>query len=450
MKSLKLNNSLTNSLSYIKIKKDRKMNIYLCGPTVYDEVHIGNMRPSLFFDVIVRLLREINIEIKYVQNITDIDDKIIEKAKKENRTEKEISDFYKGLYLELFEELNLVKPNFCSVTENMEEIKSFIKSMIKNKDAYLVKENILFDIRKNEEEYGKLSKQILSNLSKEKKREIEKLDKKNREDFVLWKNPHNGIKWKSLWFEGRPGWHTECATLIDKYFFKKTIDVHGGGKDLLFPHHENERIQYLAVNKKELSKVWIHFGHLKIKKEKMSKSLGNFIKAKEFIKNYGPNVLKVLILNSKYNEDIEVSNNVIKQSEAQTRKISNILKKINLFLYLNKVKKNELKNYDNKKKVIDFLLNNLETTKVFYVLNETITIINKEIDKRDFQNKEMLKKKINDLFFILEVIGLDFSFNEYDKETIELIDLWVFYSKKKRDFIQADKIRNLLQKKMII
>ncbi|WNE41356.1 MAG: Cysteine--tRNA ligase [Mycoplasmataceae bacterium] len=450
MKILKLKNSLTNEIDSIELKHEDKFNMYLCGPTVYDNVHIGNMRPSLIFDIIARLLKEIKVDFKYVQNITDVDDKIIEKALKENKSEKIITKTYTNSYLENFEKLNLIKPEFESVTDNMKEIINFIEKLIENENAYILENNVLFNIKKNENEYGKLSKQILKKLSKEEGRNVNIFEKKDEKDFVLWKNTKEGVNWDTPWFKGRPGWHTECVTLIDTFFQKKTIDIHGGGKDLLFPHHENERIQYFAINKKELSKVWIHFGHVNSKEEKMSKSLGNFITAKDFIEKHGPNTLKIFLLNSRYNEDIEINEKIIEQSKSQIKKIENVLKKINLFFYFNKLKTSNLKNYEKKEEVIEILLNNLEITKVIFILEETISFINREIEKNNNEiDIEILKIKINDFLFILKILGFDFNIKEFESETIKLIESWKHFIKE-RKFEKSDEVRKLLQEKKIL
>jgi cysteinyl-tRNA synthetase len=448
MKILKLRNSLTNKIDFVELDNNKEISMYLCGPTVYDHVHIGNMRPSLIFDIIARLLKEENVNFKYIQNITDIDDKIIEKAKIEEKTEESITSLYTNSYLDNFKKFNLIKPEFKSVTSNIKEIIKFIEKMIENKDAYILEENLLFNVKKNEKEYGKLSKQILEKLSKEDGRKVNKFKKKDEKDFVLWKKTSEGINWETPWFKGRPGWHTECVTLIDKFFQKKTIDIHGGGKDLLFPHHENERIQYWAVNKRELSKIWIHFGHVNSKEEKMSKSLGNFITAKSFMEKYGSNVLKVFLLNSKYNEDIEINEKIIEQSISQVKKIENIIKKISFFLYSNELKKEDLKDYEKKEEIIEILLNNLETTKVFFILEDCISSINKEIDKKEDLKKEYLNKKINDFFFILDIIGLEFASTKYNENIIKIIESWKCLIKAK-NFKESDKLRAILQDKMI-
>ena len=449
MNILKLKNSLTNEISLIELNPKKELKMYLCGPTVYDHVHIGNMRPSLIFDIIVRLLEKEKIPFKYIQNITDIDDKIIKRAKNEGKSEENISAYYKNSYLENFKNLNLKMPTvFPTVTSSIKDIINLIENLVKNDNAYILKDNVLFNIEKNLNEYGKLSKQNLKNLSWEEGRKINKTEKKNEKDFVLWKKTEEGINWETSWFKGRPGWHTECTTLIEKFFLKKTIDIHAGGKDLIFPHHENERIQFLALNKKELSKVWIHFGHVTMKNEKMSKSLGNFLSAKDFIEKYGPNTLRYLILNSKYKEDIEIDESIIKQSTSQIRKIENVLKKVNLFLHLNNLKNKSIENHERKEEILDSILNNLETTKTLFILEETITFINKEIDKK-IKNKEILNKKINDLFLIIDLMGFNFNLKEYDQEIIEKIENWKNMIEKK-EFKKADEIRNFLQEKEII
>jgi cysteinyl-tRNA synthetase len=447
MRILRLRNSLSNEIENINIDPKKEIKIYLCGPTVYDDVHIGNMRPSIIFDIIIRVLNEIEVKVKYIQNITDIDDKIVERSKKEGKSEISISLKYTKIYLENFENINLITPEFQAVTLNIKSVIDFVEILVKNGNGYLQGENILFDIKKNKENYGKLSNQILTKLSRENGRDLSIIEKKDEKDFVLWKKTSDGINWKTKWFKGRPGWHTECVTLVDKFFNKETIDIHGGGKDLLFPHHENERIQYWAVNKKELSKIWIHFGHVKIQEEKMSKSLGNQISTKEFIKKHGGNVLRFLILNSNYNEDIQVSKELIKQSKTQIKKIENVLKKIGFFFIYNKKK---LVDYDEiNNEVIELLLNNLETIKVFFILEEYISFINKEIENYNDSKKEQIENKIKKLIFILKIMGFDFKINYYSEKKFKLISDWKELISKK-EFKKADKLRAFLQKKFLL
>lgn len=444
MQALKLKDSLTNKLVEVPGNLAHEVKLYLCGPTVYDHTHIGNMRPSVVFDLIVRVLNEINLTVNYIQNITDIDDKIIERSAKEVCSEEALSLKYTASYLANFKALNLLMPTFQPVTANITSIVSFVEQMIENDNAYLQGTNVMFDIGKQSKEYGKLSKQLITKLSRKNARKLNLVDKRNEKDFVLWKGTTEGKRWKlnNPALEGRPGWHTECATLINKFFGGETIDLHGGGKDLLFPHHENERIQYWAVNERELSKTWIHFGHVNYQGIKMSKSLGNQLSTKHFIEMHGAQTLRFLLLNSNYNEDICISEALIQQAKSQVRKIENVLKKLSFFLV---TKERSAASYSTRNApVLELLLNNLESVKVFFALEECVTFLNKNLEDESKDNSKQLDDKIAELVFILKVTGFNFPIVGYSHELFELVSRWrsALLSK---DFQEADRLRSLLQ-----
>jgi len=424
----------------LDLKPDQTINIYLCGPTVYDHIHIGNLRPVIIFDILHRLLLHLNIKVNYVQNITDIDDKIIVRANKEKKTEKEVSDHYTNAYLANLIHYNILLPSALPrVTNYISEIQEFIFSLVEKKVAYQQNNEVLFRTGVNKD-YGKLSKQNLEKL-KPGTREINKTNKESNLDFVLWKKTEFGINWNSQWGFGRPGWHTECAVFIDKLFCSQTIDIHGGGNDLLFPHHENERIQYLVKNNRELSKVWLHIAHIHWKEEKMSKSLGNVIFAKHFAKIYGVNIFRYLILNSHYNQVINFSEELIKQAIDYVRKIKNLLKRLNFYLYIGKIK--IVKQKSQKEEIINSLLNNLNTVKTLFFLEQIINSLNKSVDKRE-NDSEKLRKVINDFYFILSLLGFRFDLPSYSLEVKLLIKKWQDL-RNKSDYTQADKIRKKLQ-----
>ncbi|MCK5945919.1 MAG: class I tRNA ligase family protein, partial [Mycoplasmataceae bacterium] len=261
-------------------------NIYVCGPTVYSKAHIGNLRPIITFDIFIRSLEALGNKVNLIHNITDIDDKIITAAAKEKTTEVEISSKYKKYYLDILERSNVNIPeNMPGVVENMESIVEYIAKLVELGNAYEANGSVYFDIT-SVEGYGKLSnRDINKNIDKENK------EKKHQADFAIWKATKEGVKYDSPWGKGRPGWHTECAVFINEIVKGESLDIHGGGIDLLFPHHENENIQYEAVNKKEIAKEWRHIGKLNIDGEKMSKSIGNIMDASEFMDEHGEDVL---------------------------------------------------------------------------------------------------------------------------------------------------------------
>ena len=440
---LQLFNSLENRITEIDLRQGQTINIYLCGPTVYDHVHIGNLRSVIVFDVLHRLLLKLGVKVNYVQNITDIDDKIIAKAQKEKKSEKKISEHYTKAYFVNLVRYNILFPTYSPrVTNYITEIQDFINHLLKKGTAYQKNGEVFFRIEENNE-YGKLSGQDLKKL-KGNFRETNLTNKEDNKDFVLWKKTEVGITWDSPWGKGRPGWHTECVVLIQKFFNGKEIDIHGGGNDLLFPHHENERIQYLAHNNSEVSNIWLHIAHINWKAEKMSKSIGNVISAKYFYQKYGTNVFRYLVLNTHHNQVINFGEGLIQQAIDYVQKIENLLKRLNLYLYLNQI---SIKKKEKDEEVIWCLLNNLNTTKAFFFLEETITFLNKSIDKRKID--EILCKKISNFYFILDILGFNFVLPNYNFGVKLLIREWQELQRNNK-YLEADKIRNKLQKLNIL
>jgi len=441
--------SLTNQINCLVIVPQQKINLYLCGPTVYDHIHLGNLRPIMVFDVLHRLLLTLGLKVNYVHNITDIDDKIIEKAQKEKKTEQAITNHYSKVYFQNLYNTNILSPTFLpKVTNHILQIQDFISKLQEKKVAYQQGKNVLFSL-KNQVSYGQLSKQNLTKLITEPKA-ILSHQKKDFKDFYLWKETSEGITWSSPWGKGRPGWHTECVSFIQNFFAGETIDIHGGGKDLLFPHHENERIQYLAYNNQELSRIWLHINHINWKEEKMSKSLGNVILAKHFVKKYGANIVRHLILSSNFQQEIKLSENLIEQSVNYVAKLENLFKRLRFYFYLAKI---SIPNGDSKniflykEKVMQTLSNNLNTAKCFYFLDEIIGNLNRFIDKNR-KDKEFFIS-VNDLSFVLEILGFKFDLSSYNLSVKVLLKQWEIEQLNK-NYAKADKIREQLQKIKIL
>ncbi|CFW92850.1 Cysteine--tRNA ligase [endosymbiont DhMRE of Dentiscutata heterogama] len=444
---LKLFNSRKKKSTELILQSGQTLNIYLCGPTVYDHIHIGNLRPVIIFDILHRLLLHLNIRVNYIQNITDIDDKIIIKAQKEKKTESEISRHYaKSYWTNLIRYNILFATRWPRVSNYISQIQDFIGLLIKNGAAYQRVGEVFFRIEKNPE-YGKLSGQVLTKL-KEGTREITSANKESNHDFVLWKKTTVGKNWPSPWGAGRPGWHTECAAFINKLLHGQTLDIHGGGNDLLFPHHENERIQYLVANGRELSQTWLHIAHINWGQEKMSKSLGNVISAKQFCQKYGANVLRYLILNAQYNQVINLSEELIQQATDYIQKIKNLLKKLRFFLYMNKTKIVVQNTTPLQQEIVANLLNNLNTVKVLFFLEQIINFLNRFIDRRE-NDKKNFSETINNFYFILDLLGFKFTLPTYNLEIKLLIKKWQDW-RNKGDYIQADKARKRLQELDII
>lgn len=398
---------------------------YLCGPTVYNYPHIGNLRPTVTFDIMIRAQRYLGEQIFYLNNITDIDDKIINKAIEENKTENEIAKKYEEYYLNLFEIFNLEKPNkIVRVTDSLQDMYDYIQKMIDKKAAYQVGGNVFFDVLKFKEIYGSVSNQKLENLINEENNE---LNKKNVQDFALWKETEKGIKYDSPFGLGRPGWHTECSCFIDKYFNGETIDIHGGGIDLIFPHHENENIQHYSIYQKPISNGWIHFGTLNYKNQKMSKSIGNLIFPHDFIKKYDPDTYKLLILTTNYTKPINLTDEIF----------DSLQKTINKFKLINNTV--QLKNinyelYDIKR--VNEVIKGAADLNFSFVFKEIMELSKKE-------------ENFTTLIQIMKLLG--FQFPDL-KVSLEMKDKYLEWKKyvESKEYEKADEIRKILKEQNLI
>ncbi|WP_342252579.1 cysteine--tRNA ligase [Spiroplasma endosymbiont of Amphibalanus improvisus] len=439
---MKIYNSLTNKIEIID--KKETYNFYVCGPTVYDFLHIGNMRPFITADVLIKYLKFKNKNIKYIINITDIDDKIIDKAISEKNTEKKISEKYTINFLEDFKSLNLSEPNsFLKISDFIDEQIKFISKILENDKGYVKNGDVFFDIYKSKKQYGILANKKIEDLIPNK-RLSENDNKNNPLDFALWKKTDKGINFKAPWSEGRPGWHTECATLNYLFFQKEKVDFHFGGIDLKFPHHENERIQYLAVENCELSKFWIHNGHLNFGEHKMSKSLNNTILIRDFIEKYDSNTLKIIFYKMNHTSPIDLTTLLIEQSAAEVQKIQNIYNKISYYKITNKIT-NSKKKYSYLNDVLKNLENNLNLPNCLTVLQEIIKEINKSL------SDSSLSYELLEQFQIInqKLLGFNFKYTVYSLADEELI-LEYEKCKKNKNYQQSDLLREQLKLKNII
>jgi cysteinyl-tRNA synthetase len=292
-----------------------EVRIYVCGLTVYDRMHIGHLRSFIPFDIIVRYLRFKGFKVIFVRNFTDVDDKIIQRAREEGISAYDVSSKYIDLFRKDIEPFELIKPDFePRVTEHIPDIIELIKKIIKNGYGYVVDGDVYFDVL-SFKDYGKLSGMSLENMLAGARVEPDE-KKKNPLDFALWKAKkyQDEPSWNSPWGEGRPGWHIECSAMSMKYLGEE-FDIHGGGQDLIFPHHENEIAQSRAATGKGFAKYWLHTGHLTLKGEKMSKSLGNVIDIPQLLKKFHPEVIKFSIAKYHYRSPVEFSDDNIKKDE---------------------------------------------------------------------------------------------------------------------------------------
>ena len=314
---MKLQDTLRNSEQ--KLEGTEKIRIYLCGVTVYDESHIGHARTIIVFDVLRKYLESKGKKIEFIQNFTDVDDKIINKANTENTTAEEISTRYIENYFRDFDGLNVKHAtNYPKATEHIEDIIEFIKKLIEKNVAYVSKNGVYFAVTKFPE-YGKLSKKKIDELQSGSRIQVDEA-KNDPLDFAVWKFAEDKPVWDSPWGKGRPGWHIECSAMSVKYL-GENFDIHGGGRDLIFPHHENEIAQSEACTESPFAKIWMHVGMVTIEGEKMSKSLGNTKSIKYVLDNWGPNIIRLFCLSGHYSKVIDYSEDMLKENLTKWRQV---------------------------------------------------------------------------------------------------------------------------------
>lgn len=304
---MKVKNTLSGKIEEFIPLRGKDVGIYVCGLTVYDRMHIGHIRSFIPFDILTRYLRYKGYKVRFVRNFTDVDDKIIKKAMQEGKTPQEVSEKYINYFYEDLKPFELIKPDYePKVTDHISDILELIKRILEKGKGYVSDGDVYFDVN-SFNDYGKLSKMSMKDMLAGARVEVSE-KKRNPLDFALWKSKKYDYEpsWESPWGEGRPGWHIECSAMSMKYL-GESFDIHGGGKDLIFPHHENEIAQSESATGKEFVKYWIHTGHLYIKGEKMSKSIGNIITVHEMLKSFHPEVLKLFIIKSHYRSNIEIS-----------------------------------------------------------------------------------------------------------------------------------------------
>jgi len=314
---MKLQDTLSNSEQELDVSK--KVRIYLCGMTVYDESHIGHARTIIVFDVLRKYLESKGTEIEFIQNFTDVDDKIINRAQSDNTTAEKISTKYIENYFRDFDGLNIKRAtNYPKATEHIDDIIKFIEKLIEKQIAYTSKNGVYFSISKFPE-YGKLSKKKIDELQAGARIEVDET-KKDPLDFAVWRFSDIEPVWDSPWGKGRPGWHIECSVMSKKYL-GENFEIHGGGRDLIFPHHENEIAQSESHTDSPFAKTWMHVGMVTIKGEKMSKSLGNIKSVKYVLDNWGSNIIRLFCLSGHYSKPIDYSEELLNENLIKWRQV---------------------------------------------------------------------------------------------------------------------------------
>ena len=442
---MKIYNTKTLKKEEFKPITEGEVKMYVCGPTVYDNVHIGNVRPVVVFDTLRRTFEELGYKVKYVSNYTDVDDKIIRRSKELGISEKELTDEMIAAYNDIRHKLNAADLyKTPRVTETMDEIISFIDGLV-DKGAAYEKDGDVYFRTSSVADYGSLSNQNLDDLQVGDRNEEADL-KESPLDFALWKKTEDGIKWPTRYSIGRPGWHTECVVMINKEL-GSLIDIHGGGKDLKFPHHENERAQSMAINESELANYWVHSGMIDINGVKMSKSLGNFITAKDILSKVDPMVLRWFLLATQYRDDVNVSDEIIESSKAELTKIITAYKQACVKLEVNDIKVSGV-DEDAYKRFMDAMADDLNTPNAYAVIFEIVKNINQLVRVKEI-NFEALGKEVNTLVRCMNVLGIvlpDMTMSDDDKK---MYQEWMD-AKSVKDFKKADELRAQLSQKGIL
>ena len=443
---MKLYNSLTLKVEELKTIKEDKVSMYVCGPTVYNHAHIGNARPIVVFDTLRRTLQAEGYEVKFVSNFTDVDDKIINKAIEEGVDERTIADRYIEAYNDVRNSLNIIPVDVTPrVTETMDEIIAFIKKLVDQGNAYVVDGDVYFSVE-SDPKYGELSHQKLEDLNNGARVEVGDL-KKNPQDFALWKKTDKGIKWDSPWGKGRPGWHTECVVMIDKEF-GGMIDIHGGGRDLKFPHHENEVAQCECVNNHHLANYWVHNGMLETKGGKMSKSLGNTQWAKDVIKEHGANLVRWFLLSARYRDSLIYDDETFNAAKTELTKIETVIKQIEVKKQINNITFREERNEEKFTQFIEQMKDDLNTPNAYMVIFDTVKTLNQLLRVKDLDWKSIYQN-YNSLLDMLNILGIYVPMFKLSEEDIANYNKWN-EAKNNKDFETADKYRAILAQKGIL
>lgn len=447
---MRLFNTLTNKKEEFKPIEEGKVSIYICGPTVYNHAHIGNTRPMIVFDVLRRTFEYLGNDVTFVSNYTDVDDKIIKAAKAEDITEKELTDKYIKAYEDVRAGLNIEDPTYKPrVTETMPEIINFIQALIDKGYAYEVDGDVYFRVTKVKE-YGMLSGIKVEDLiagASDRTLSVDDKKKESTTDFALWKKTNEGIQFDTPWSKGRPGWHTECVVMINKLFKDGKIDIHGGGQDLKFPHHENEIAQSMAYNGHPIANYWMHNQMINIDGEKMSKSLGNVLWAKDLIVEFGCNVFKWLMLSTHYRNPLNMTDDVIAGVRKEVSKAENATKSASLYLQVNHVPAH---NY--KKETVDAMVNALEddlnTSLALTQILDQVKVLNQVMRVREKDN-DVIATEYATLVKMGDVLGFLFEGTKLSEEDIALYEEWNAY-KKEKNFDEADRVRKELTERGIL
>ena len=464
--ALRVYNSLGKKKEHFEPLVPGKVRMYVCGPTVYDSCHIGHARSVIVFDVIVRYLKAKGFDVTYVRNFTDVDDKIIDKANQLGIDSQEVAERFIKEFNEDMDALNVERANIePKATEHISQIIQFIERLIEKGFAYRINGDVYYSVEKFKE-YGKLSGRRLEDMEAGARVEIDER-KHNPFDFVLWKSSKPGEPaWESPWGKGRPGWHIECSAMSNEYL-GETFDIHGGGKDLNFPHHENEIAQSEAIFGKPFVKYWIHNGFVNIDQEKMSKSLGNFLMIKDVIKTYHPEVVRLFLLSNHYRSPIDFTDQAMDEARSGLDKIYAFLERAEEKIGL--ISDQDVETGDCWQRFSEAMDDDFNSARGIGILFDTVRSTNRLLDQHRDNLSQKIKKTIqsnrSDILKIGNVLGILMEppkvyfdkklFQGLEQKSIDpaVIDKMVKEreeARKTKDWEKADQIRKQLDDMKII
>ena len=447
---MKIYNTLTRQKETFIPLEENKIKMYVCGPTVYNFFHIGNARPFMIFDAFRNYMEYRGYEVTYVQNFTDVDDKIIKRANEEGISPIEVAEKYIAEYFKDADALGIKRATVHPrVTENIENIITFIEELISKGFAYELNGDVYFNSQAYKE-YGKLSKQNLEELNLGARIDVND-EKKHPIDFALWKAKKEGeIGWQSPWGEGRPGWHIECSVMSARYL-GDTIDIHAGGQDLIFPHHENEIAQSEARSGKQFARYWMHNGYINVDNQKMSKSLGNFFTVRDILSEFSGQVIRFFLLSAHYRNPVNFSKELILQAKAGMERLANSKERLVFTISHAKGQMNEselelvsaLENH--RDRFIEAMDDDINTADAISIIFELARFSNTNVTENS--SLEWAEKNLslfNELTGVLNIIKAEDT-DSNDNEQIEKLIKDRVEAKKNKDFALADAIRDELK-----
>lgn len=460
---IRIYNTITDNKEELIPNEDNKIGMYVCGPTVYDSAHLGHARSAVSFDVIQRFLRKAGYDLTFVRNFTDVDDKIIKRANEQGVSPEELAERYIKEYKEDMASLNVQTPDYePTVTGHIKQIIELIEKILEKGYAYQVGSDVFFSVRKFKN-YGKLSHRTLENMLEGTRIDVNE-QKRDPLDFALWKGAKPGEpSWDSPWGKGRPGWHIECSVMSMEYL-GPNFEIHGGGKDLIFPHHENEIAQSESVTSKNFAKYWIHNGLIQINSEKMSKSLGNFFTVKNAVERWSSEAIRFFFLSHHYNNPADFSEKVMDDTESSLERIYSTLKRAMDLRTETDETDEELEKATEKFKTNWFnsMCDNFNTADAIGNLFDLIRTMNRSLDSRGWTaTMEDTLAEIRNFSNVLGILqknpGEYLEENAYNLQSVDVAEEEIqklveerTEARKNKDFSKADEIRDYLDSKGII